>query len=79
MPESSAAAVMSVAELEPRYDAAGALLQNYSTIRLTIIRAAFIFNHMVEQHAPHLDTVFHALGDATRRRMLSPSGAANAP
>ncbi|WP_201863507.1 ArsR/SmtB family transcription factor [Microvirga soli] len=26
---------------------------------------------MVEQHAPHLDTVFHALGDATRRRMLS--------
>ena len=25
---------------------------------------------MVEQHAPHLDTVFHALGDATRRRML---------
>jgi DNA-binding transcriptional ArsR family regulator len=25
---------------------------------------------MVELHAPHLDTVFHALGDATRRRML---------
>lgn len=25
---------------------------------------------MVEQHAPHLDNVFHALGDATRRRML---------
>ncbi|MBJ6124780.1 ArsR/SmtB family transcription factor [Microvirga splendida] len=25
---------------------------------------------MVEQHAPHLDTVFHALGDATRRQML---------
>jgi DNA-binding transcriptional ArsR family regulator len=25
---------------------------------------------MVEQHAPHLDTVFHALGDATRRHML---------
>ncbi len=25
---------------------------------------------MVEQHTPHLDTVFHALGDATRRRML---------
>ncbi len=25
---------------------------------------------MVEQHAPQLDTIFHALGDATRRRML---------
>ncbi|MGE0523690.1 MAG: ArsR/SmtB family transcription factor [Variibacter sp.] len=25
---------------------------------------------MVEYHAPALDTVFHALGDATRRRML---------
>lgn len=25
---------------------------------------------MVEQHASHLDTVFHALGDATRRQML---------
>ena len=25
---------------------------------------------MVEHHTPHLDTVFHALGDATRRRML---------
>ena len=25
---------------------------------------------MVEQNAPHLDTVFHALGDATRRHML---------
>ena len=26
---------------------------------------------MVELQAPELDTVFHALGDATRRRMLS--------
>lgn len=26
---------------------------------------------MVEQHASPLDTVFHALGDATRRRMLA--------
>jgi len=26
---------------------------------------------MVEQHASRLDTVFHALGDATRRRMLA--------
>ena len=25
---------------------------------------------MVEHHAPRLDSVFHALGDATRRRML---------
>jgi DNA-binding transcriptional ArsR family regulator len=31
---------------------------------------ARIFNHMVELEAPQLDTVFHALGDATRRRML---------
>ena len=29
-----------------------------------------MFNHMVELQAPQLDTVFHALGDATRRRML---------
>jgi DNA-binding transcriptional ArsR family regulator len=29
-----------------------------------------MFNHMVEQSAPQLDTVFHALGDATRRQML---------
>jgi DNA-binding transcriptional ArsR family regulator len=28
------------------------------------------FNHMVELEAHQLDTVFHALGDATRRRML---------
>ncbi len=25
---------------------------------------------MVELNTPHLDTIFHALGDATRRRML---------
>ena len=29
------------------------------------------FNHMVECSAPNLDAVFHALGDATRRRMLA--------
>ncbi len=29
-----------------------------------------IFNLMVELQAPQLDTVFHALGDATRRQML---------
>jgi DNA-binding transcriptional ArsR family regulator len=28
-----------------------------------------MFNHMVEQHA-HLDAVFHALADPTRRAML---------
>jgi DNA-binding transcriptional ArsR family regulator len=32
---------------------------------------AFIFNHMVEQNTSRLDAVFHALGDAARRRMLS--------
>lgn len=29
-----------------------------------------IFNHMVERNADRLDVVFHALGDATRRKML---------
>lgn len=29
-----------------------------------------MFNHMVELQALQMDTVFHALGDATRRRML---------
>ena len=33
-------------------------------------RATPIFNHMVELQTPELDAVFHALGDATRRRML---------
>jgi DNA-binding transcriptional ArsR family regulator len=37
---------------------------------LTIFAPSHIFNHMVELHTPQLDTVFHALGDATRRRML---------
>jgi DNA-binding transcriptional ArsR family regulator len=31
---------------------------------------ASIFNHMVELKTSQLDSVFHALGDATRRRML---------
>lgn len=31
---------------------------------------ADIFNHMVELDSPRLDAVFHALGDATRRKML---------
>jgi DNA-binding transcriptional ArsR family regulator len=38
---------------------------------LTIIFDAQIFNLMVELSAPSLDAVFHALGDPTRRRMLS--------
>jgi DNA-binding transcriptional ArsR family regulator len=29
-----------------------------------------MFNHMVELQTSQLDTVFHALGDATRRQML---------
>lgn len=29
-----------------------------------------MFNHMVELQTPQLDSIFHALGDATRRRML---------
>lgn len=29
-----------------------------------------MFNHMVEQESIRLDAIFHALGDATRRRML---------
>jgi DNA-binding transcriptional ArsR family regulator len=41
-----------------------------STNRLTIRNRAPIFNHMVELQTPRLDSVFHALGDATRRRML---------
>jgi DNA-binding transcriptional ArsR family regulator len=38
---------------------------------LTIQQRAAIFNNMVELlEAPRLDSIFHALGDATRRRML---------
>jgi DNA-binding transcriptional ArsR family regulator len=37
---------------------------------LTILPEGQIFNHMVELQTPALDTVFHALGDPTRRRML---------
>src|SRR6266705_3998469 len=29
-----------------------------------------MLNHMVELQPPQLDAIFHALGDATRRRML---------
>ena len=43
---------------------------HHSTNRLTVRFGARIFNHMVELFSPQLDTVFHALGDGTRRRML---------
>src|SRR5262249_4578087 len=42
----------------------------YSTNRLTICPARLILNYMVELQTPQLDAIFHALGDATRRRML---------
>jgi DNA-binding transcriptional ArsR family regulator len=42
----------------------------YSTIWLTFTARLDTFNPMVELHALQLDSVFHALGDATRRRML---------
>ena len=44
--------------------------KNHSTKQLTIPRHTPILNRMVELSAPQLDAVFHALGDATRRRML---------
>jgi DNA-binding transcriptional ArsR family regulator len=42
----------------------------YSTNWLTIVPDSSIFNRMVELNASELDTIFHALSDATRRRML---------
>jgi hypothetical protein len=52
----------------------------HSTNQLTVESRPAIFNYMVElqtpQQAPQLDNVFHALGDATRRRMLAQPGAA---
>lgn len=44
--------------------------ENYSTDRLTFEIPSLIFNRMVERQTPELDTIFHALGDATRRQML---------
>jgi DNA-binding transcriptional ArsR family regulator len=38
---------------------------------LTVGAGAHTFNHMVELQDTGLDAVFHALGDATRRRMLA--------
>ena len=45
------------------------LCQKYYTEWLTINPAAFIFNHMIDNQE-HLDDVFHALSDPTRRAML---------
>jgi DNA-binding transcriptional ArsR family regulator len=44
--------------------------QNYSTKWLNKVLISPIFNHMVDLHAHALDSIFHALGDATRRAML---------
>ncbi len=44
--------------------------QKHSTTRLTIVLAAAILNHMVEQLSARLDVVFQALADPTRRAML---------
>ena len=38
--------------------------------RVDNVELQIIFNLMVEYESPHLNTVFHALGDATRRRMI---------
>jgi DNA-binding transcriptional ArsR family regulator len=46
---------------------AGYLIFNQS---VDIQNTRSIFNHMVEYETPQLDSVFHALGDATRRQML---------
>lgn len=37
---------------------------------MTIYILAFTFNHMVELNALQMDSIFHALGDSTRRSML---------
>ena len=41
-----------------------------STKWLTILKAGAIFNHVVKQSSSELDSIFHALADATRRDML---------
>jgi DNA-binding transcriptional ArsR family regulator len=38
--------------------------------RVDYLDVDIIFNHMVELQTAQLDFIFHALGDATRRRML---------
>jgi DNA-binding transcriptional ArsR family regulator len=46
-------------------------MKNYSTNWLKLEMHSPIFNRMIELRTPELDSVFHALGDATRRRMLA--------
>jgi DNA-binding transcriptional ArsR family regulator len=48
----------------------GRIPRGYSTYRLTIQKRCSIFNHMVELLSPEMNTLFHALGDATRRQMI---------
>ena len=47
-----------------------AWISSDSTNRLTFQIRSHTFNHMVELEAPQLGPIFHALSDATRRRML---------
>jgi DNA-binding transcriptional ArsR family regulator len=42
----------------------------YSTDWLTLPICASIFNRMVELQTAQMNSIFHALGDATRRKML---------
>jgi DNA-binding transcriptional ArsR family regulator len=59
------------ARVQCRIVEAAGLAVRYSTNWLTVWLAGSIFNRMVEiQQNARLDAVFHALGDATRRRML---------
>lgn len=46
------------------------LADNHSTNWLTFRDDISIFNQVVELETPPLNSIFHALGDATRRRML---------
>ncbi len=55
---------------KPGNDPLGILPLYHLTDQLTLVPPTLIFNHMVEHETARLDAVFHALGDATRRRML---------
>jgi DNA-binding transcriptional ArsR family regulator len=50
--------------------ALGRAAAQHSTNQLTVAARVITFNHMVDVLETRLDTVFHALGDVTRRRML---------
>lgn len=49
---------------------AGNIHRKHSTTWLTVIFDRSTFNHMVKTSAARLDSVFHALSDATRRSIL---------